>query len=47
MEAAEAANPGLWFCANWRGGVAVGDRIAKGDLLAGEIDTFVARATSD
>ena len=47
VEAAEAANPGLWFCANWRGGVAVGDRIAKGDVLAGEIDTFLARAASD
>lgn len=44
VDAAEQANPGLWFCANWRGGVAVGDRIAKGDVLAGDIDAFLRGA---
>ncbi len=47
VEAAEVANPGLWFCANYRGGVAVGDRIAKGDALAADVDAFVRRADAD
>jgi len=45
VEVAESANPGLWFCANWRGGVAVGDRIAKGDALAGDVDAFLRDAS--
>lgn len=34
VDAAEAANPGLFFCANWRGGISVGDCIAGGERLA-------------
>jgi oxygen-dependent protoporphyrinogen oxidase len=46
VERAEAARPGLWFCANYRGGVAVGDRITRGDTLAGEIDAWLARGSA-
>ena len=33
-EAAQQWLPGLHFCANWRGGVAVGDCIRNGHLTA-------------
>jgi oxygen-dependent protoporphyrinogen oxidase len=42
VERAEAATPGLRFCANWRGGVSVGDCIksahAAADAMAGFLD---------
>jgi oxygen-dependent protoporphyrinogen oxidase len=43
IEAAESAVPGLWFCANYRGGVAVGDRIKAGQGMAEQVDAFVGR----
>lgn len=36
-EAAEAALPGLHFCANWRGGISVGDCIKSGFSVAERI----------
>jgi len=41
IEAAESAVPGLWFCANYRSGVAVGDRIKAGQAMAEQVDAFV------
>ena len=45
IDAAEAAMPGLFFCANYRGGVAVGDRIKNGHVTATQVDAFVAGKT--
>jgi oxygen-dependent protoporphyrinogen oxidase len=45
VDAAEAAVPGLFFCANYRGGVAVGDRIGCGAAMAARIDAFLTGAT--
>ena len=42
IDAAEAALPGLFFYAHYRGGVAVGDRIKHGHLTATQVDAFVA-----
>jgi len=42
IDAAEAAVPGLYFCANYRGGVAVGDRVKIGQSTAEQVDAFVA-----
>ena len=41
VEAAEAAVPGLWFCANYLGGVSVGDRIKAGQGTAEQVDAFI------
>jgi oxygen-dependent protoporphyrinogen oxidase len=41
IDAAEAAVPGLYFCANYRGGVAVGDRVKCGDAMAAQVDAFL------
>ena len=41
IDAAEAAVPGLYFCANYRGGVAVGDRIRCGHAMAEQVDAFL------
>jgi oxygen-dependent protoporphyrinogen oxidase len=38
VERAEAGAPGLYFCANWRGGVSVGDCIKSGHAMAERID---------
>jgi oxygen-dependent protoporphyrinogen oxidase len=38
VERAEASAPGLYFCANWRGGVSVGDCIKSGHAMAERID---------
>jgi oxygen-dependent protoporphyrinogen oxidase len=38
VEKAERALPGLWFCANYRGGVSVGDRIQAARTAAESID---------
>ena len=45
IDAAETAVPGLFFCANYRGGVAVGDRIKYGHAMAERVDAFIARWT--
>lgn len=37
VERAEAAAPGLYFCANWRGGVSIGDCIKSGHAMAERI----------
>jgi oxygen-dependent protoporphyrinogen oxidase len=42
VDAAEANVPGLYFCANYRDGVAVGDRIRQGDEMAARIDRHLA-----
>jgi oxygen-dependent protoporphyrinogen oxidase len=42
VDAAEASLPGLVFCANYRGGVSVGDRIKCGHDAAVQIDAFLA-----
>lgn len=42
IDAVEAAVPGLFFCANYRGGVAVGDRIKNGHATATKVDAFIA-----
>jgi len=34
---AEDANPGLYFCANFRGGIAVGDCLMSAEKIAGRI----------
>ncbi len=49
IDAAEAAVPGLYFCANYRSGVAVGDRIKIGQSTAEQVAGFVAAraATAD
>ncbi len=38
LERAEAAAPGLYFCANYRGGVSIGDCIKSGHAMAERID---------
>ncbi len=43
VEAAEAALPGLWFCANYRGGVSVGDRIVRGRETGEQVSRQFAR----
>ena len=42
IDAAEVATPGLFFCANYRNGVAVGDRIRIGDAMATRVGDFLA-----
>ena len=42
IDAAQAAVPGLYFCANYRDGVAVGDRIKGGHTSAEQVDAFLA-----
>ncbi len=37
VEEVEAAHPGLFFCANSRGGISVGDCIRSADLTAGHV----------
>jgi oxygen-dependent protoporphyrinogen oxidase len=37
IEAAERANPGLYLCANYRGGISVGDCIKSGHAMAERI----------
>lgn len=41
-EAAQQALPGLFFCANWKGGVAVGDCIKNGHLSADAVAAHLA-----
>ena len=39
--AAENAVPGLYFCASYRGGVALGDRVKCCDRMASQVDAFL------
>lgn len=41
---AEHRFPGLFFCANYRGGVSIGDCIKSADRTAGEVVAFLHRA---
>jgi len=43
LEQAEHALPGLFFCANYRGGVSVGDCIKSADRTAGAVRNFLGR----
>ena len=43
VDAAEAALPGLHFCASWRGGVSVGDRILRAHATAETVAKQLAR----
>jgi len=41
VDAAERALPGLFFCANFRGGIAVGDCIKSADATATAVAQFL------
>ena len=41
IDAAERALPGLFFCANYRGGVSVGDCVASADRVAAAVAGFI------
>ena len=43
VDAAEVGAPGLYFCASYRGGVAVGERIGRGDEMAARVADYLAR----
>lgn len=43
LEQAERAVPGLFFCANYRGGVSIGDCIKSADRTAGAVRAFLRR----
>ncbi len=47
VDAAEGAVPGLYFCANYRDGVAVGDRIKIGRAMASRIGNFLAAPAAE
>jgi oxygen-dependent protoporphyrinogen oxidase len=47
VEAAEDALPGLYFCANYRGGVSVSDCIKNGDAMAERIATAQRNPSPD
>ncbi|MDR0250710.1 MAG: protoporphyrinogen oxidase [Burkholderiales bacterium] len=42
VDAVRSHAPGLFFCANWRGGISVGDCIKNGHLTADEVGAFMA-----
>ena len=44
VDAAEVSLPGLFFCANYRDGIAVGDRIKSGHAMAERIDIWLRSA---
>jgi protoporphyrinogen/coproporphyrinogen III oxidase len=46
IDAAQDAVPGLFFCANFRDGVAVGDRIKSGHAMAERVDAYIAERTA-
>ena len=46
IDAAQQAVPGLYFCANYRDGVAVGDRIKSGHAIAEQVDAFIGARTA-
>ncbi len=43
VERAEAQAPGLWFCANWRGGVSVADCIKSAHATVEAVRQFLSR----
>ena len=45
IDQAIAAIPGLFFCANWRGGIAVGDCVNSGYATAESVERFLGRVT--
>ncbi|MDR2016262.1 MAG: protoporphyrinogen oxidase [Burkholderiales bacterium] len=42
VETVQKHAPGLFFCANWRGGISISDCIKNGHLVADETDAFIA-----
>jgi oxygen-dependent protoporphyrinogen oxidase len=42
VDRAAAAYPGLFWCANWRGGVSVSDCVKNGHAMAGTVHAFAA-----
>jgi oxygen-dependent protoporphyrinogen oxidase len=44
VAALERAHPGLAFCANWRGGISVGDCIKSAAAVAEQVATYLASA---
>lgn len=44
IEACEKENPGLFFCSNYRGGIAVGDCVMSSDRMANQILTYLKNA---
>ncbi|HCV42708.1 MAG TPA: hypothetical protein DGH68_04425, partial [Bacteroidetes bacterium] len=47
IEACEKENPGLFFCSNYRGGIAVGDCVMSSNKMANEILTYVKNAVHE
>ncbi len=47
VEAVEAALPGLYFCANYRGGVSIGDCIKSGHAMGERVALALAGASAD
>jgi hypothetical protein len=45
LDAAEGREPGLFFCANYRGGVAMGDCIKSASAMAHRIAQFLGSST--
>jgi protoporphyrinogen/coproporphyrinogen III oxidase len=43
IDAAETRNPGLYFCANYRGGISVGDCVKSADRIVGEVDGWLKK----
>ena len=42
VDRAAASFPGLFWCANWRGGVSVSDCVKNGHAMAGTVQAFAA-----
>jgi oxygen-dependent protoporphyrinogen oxidase len=45
MDECENQNPGLFFCGNFKGGIAVGDCIMNSEKTAGRVREYVMRRT--
>ncbi len=41
IDRCEERHPGLFFCSNYRGGIAVGDCVMSGHRIAGRVKDFV------
>ena len=41
VDGAERAFPGVFFCANYRGGVAIGDCVKAAHDMAGKVESFL------